>query len=188
MRMVAEELGVTPMAAYRHVPTREALVAWVADEMSADVQVPHPESGTWDERLRELERAAFRAGAALPGWPPTTMATAGPNHRRIVDGVLAILTEAGFNEEDAAVAFEVIWAYFEGQLRIYSRLTTMDDDEPDYPLRRLWPDLARVMKKVPTLSPDDFFDRGFEILLDGLRCRIPGACETPNRIPATTDQ
>ena len=109
---------------------------------------------------------------AVADWPDTAVLTAGPNHRRIVDGVLAILIEAGFSDEDAAVAFEVIWAYFQGQLRIYSRLTSMEEEPTGYPFRRMWPDLARVIENVPTLSADDFFDRGFEILLDGLRSRI----------------
>ena len=172
MRAVAQELGASPMAAYRHVPNREALVAWVADELSAEVRVPAADSGTWDERLKALERSAFRARAEVPGQPETQMSTAGPNHLRIVDGVLEILTEAGFDDEDAAVAFEVIWAYFVGQLRVYEGLTSANGALADGPKPNLWPGLAKVVESVPALSPDDFFERGFEILLDGLRSRL----------------
>jgi hypothetical protein len=99
---------------------------------------------------------------------------------------MAILTDAGFGEEDAAVAFEVIWAYFQGQLRIYERLTTPAAPAAVAPAAAassaaaldhgatpaLWPSLAQVIAGVPSLSPVDFFERGFETLLDGLRTRL----------------
>ena len=171
MRMVVEELGLSTMAAYRHFPSREALVEWVADELASDVRVPPRESGPWDERLRKLEGAAFRAGMEVPGQPANVVLTEGPHYRRIAEGAMEILIDAGFSEEDAAIAFEVIWAYHLGQVRIYDMLTSRD---PDTPAARppLWPGLARVIENVPSLSPEDFFDRGFEILLDGLRARI----------------
>jgi TetR/AcrR family tetracycline transcriptional repressor len=178
--MVAKELGVSPMAAYRHVPNREALVALVADELMAQVPVPPRSAGPWDARLRELERSAFRAAASVPGQSDVSILATGPNQRRLADGVMAILTDAGFDEEDAAVAFEVIWAYFQGQLRIYERLTA--PASPDGPALAavtehgatptLWPGLAQVIEGVPSLSPVDFFERGFETLLDGLRARL----------------
>jgi AcrR family transcriptional regulator len=171
MRMVAEELGVSAMAAYRHVPSRESLVAWVADELAAEVRLPPPEFGTWDQRLRALELAAFRARAVVPGQPETAVLTAGPHHRRIADGVMEILIDAGLTPEDAAVAFEVLWAYFQGQLRIYDQLMVRDVDDPHGATPR-WLGLEEIIQRVPSLSAEDFFDRGFEILLDGLRVRI----------------
>jgi len=178
MRAVAQELGVSAMAAYRHVPNREALVAWVADELASEVRVPAANSGTWDERLKELERSAFAARATVPGQPENVVLTAGPHHRRVQDGVMEILTEAGFGEEDAAVAFEVIWAYFLGQLRVYRGLTSVSEDDAHGTQPQLWPGLLNVMEKVPSLSPEDFFERGFEILLDGLRSRLAATGDT----------
>jgi AcrR family transcriptional regulator len=186
MRMVAKELGVSPMAAYRHVPNREALVALVADELMASVPVPPRNAGPWDIRLRELECSAFRAAASVPGQSDVTVLASSPHQRRLADGVMAILTDAGFGEEDAAVAFEVIWAYFQGQLRIYERLTTPAAPAAVAPAAAasaaaaldhgatpaLWPSLAQVIAGVPSLSPVDFFERGFETLLDGLRTRL----------------
>lgn len=172
MRMVATELGVSPMAAYRHVPNREALVALVADQLLAAVPVPPRSAGSWDARLRQLERSAFRAAASVPGQSDVTVLASGPHQRRLADGVMAILTDAGFGEEDAAVAFEVIWAYFQGQLRVYEGLTTPAGPADHGATPALWPGLAQVVEGVPSLSPVDFFERGFEILLDGLRARL----------------
>ena len=69
MRMVADELGVSAMAAYRHVPSREALISLVTDRLAASVSVPAPSTGTWDERLRQIELDAFAARAAFPASP-----------------------------------------------------------------------------------------------------------------------
>lgn len=182
MRMVAEELGVSPMAAYRHVPNRDALVSWVADEMASDVLVPSPDSGTWDERLRALERNAFRAHARV-GQTDTTGLAAGPNQLRIVEGTMDILRSAGFTQEDAALAFEVVWAYFHGQLRVYEQLRALDDQPAELLHADRWPLLAEVVRSAPGLDPDDYFDRGFEIVLDGLRARLAASAD---RAVATT--
>jgi AcrR family transcriptional regulator len=172
MRMVADELGVSPMAAYRHVPSREALINMVTDRLAATVTVPDRSAGTWDQRLRQIEIDAFTARAAFPGQPDSAELAGGPEQDRLADGVLDILVEAGLSDEDAAVAFQVIWAYFQGQLRVCEPLLQAraeGDDIPDLPMA---PSLARVVARVPTFTPEDFFERGLEIFLDGLRARL----------------
>ncbi len=42
MRMVADELGLSAMAAYRHIPNRQVLLELVVDELYAPVPVPRP--------------------------------------------------------------------------------------------------------------------------------------------------
>jgi AcrR family transcriptional regulator len=178
MRMVADELGVSAMAAYRHIPNRQTLLELVADELYAAVPVPPPEAGPWDERLRQLERAAFREAISVPGQP--VVRASGSNQRRLADGVMAILADAGFRDEDAAVAFEVIWAYSLGQQRLYQGLTPPPGAIPK-PANQsgLWPTLAEVVGTTPGVGPEDYFDRGFEILLDGLRARLAMTSRVP---------
>jgi TetR/AcrR family transcriptional regulator, tetracycline repressor protein len=173
MRMVADELGLSAMAAYRHIPNRQVLLELVVDELYAPVPVPSPASGRWDERLRELERAAFREATSVPGQPPVL--ASGPNQRRLADGVMAILADAGFGAEEAAVAFEVVWAYSIGQQRVYQGLTRPNGAGVVPDMMHLSPTLAEVVQTAPGLVPEDYFDRGFEILLDGLRTRLASA-------------
>ena len=66
MRALAQELGLSAMAAYHHVPNKEALVDLVIDYVLAPVEVPPGDFGTWAERLLELHR---RSDAALQEWP-----------------------------------------------------------------------------------------------------------------------
>ncbi|WP_255649195.1 TetR/AcrR family transcriptional regulator [Frankia sp. ArI3] len=66
MRALAEELGVSAMAAYHHVASKDALVDLVIDAVLAGVEIPPPDLGDWDVRLCELRR---RCAAALEAWP-----------------------------------------------------------------------------------------------------------------------
>jgi TetR/AcrR family transcriptional regulator, tetracycline repressor protein len=170
MRMVAEELGVSAMAAYRHVPNREALVSLAADQLASTIQVPT--TGTWQERLLQLQREAFRAGIEVPGQVDTTVLTWGPNHRRLLDSMLTILTDAGFDDDDVTVAFELMWAYMIGQIRIHEHLVTRRDAvTPEGPTSS-YPILAAVIDRVPSIPPEEYFERGFAILLEGLEARL----------------
>jgi TetR/AcrR family transcriptional regulator, tetracycline repressor protein len=172
MRMVADELGVTPMAAYRHVADRNTLVSLVADRLASTVEVPDPDSGTWEERLRQLECAAFHMGTEVPGQPDTTVVTWGPSHRKIVDGLLAIFADAGFDDTDTAIAFEVTWAYFIGQVRIHEHLVARLEGYVEGGTSNSYPVLARVVDRAPPVSPEEHFERGLDIIIAGLRDRL----------------
>jgi AcrR family transcriptional regulator len=183
MRMVADELGVSPMAAYRHVPSREALINLVTDRLAATVAVPDPSVGTWDERLRQIELDAFAARAAFPGQPDSAELAGGPEHDRLAGGVLDILAEAGLTDEEAAVAFQVIWAYFMGQLRVCEPLLRARADGDEVPETPMAPSLARVMERAPASTPEGFFELGLDIFLDGLRARLATRSGAQEPIP-----
>jgi AcrR family transcriptional regulator len=55
MRMLAAELGVSTMAAYRHVVSKTELLVLMADDILSCVVIPSPEAGEWDEKLVILE-------------------------------------------------------------------------------------------------------------------------------------
>jgi len=56
MRAVADELDVTPMALYRHVADKQALVALVVDSVIAEQVLPDP-TGDWREDLLRMTSA-----------------------------------------------------------------------------------------------------------------------------------
>jgi TetR/AcrR family tetracycline transcriptional repressor len=172
MRMVADELGVSPMAAYRHVADRDTLVSLVADRLASTIVIPDPDSAPWDERLRQLQKATFFALTAVPGQSDSVVVTWGPNHVRIVNGMIGILEDAGFDDEEVAVAFELVWAFFIGQARINERLVARQQAFAHGSRSDAYPVLARVMRRAPNVSPEEYFDRGFDIILDGLRLRL----------------
>ena len=56
MRALADELGVAVMTIYNYVPNRNTLCELVENFVLGSVRVPLPEEGTWEERLKQLER------------------------------------------------------------------------------------------------------------------------------------
>jgi AcrR family transcriptional regulator len=59
MRRVATELGVAPMALYRHVASKEELVDLMADRMLASVPLPPAELVGWRPRLAAIARVQW---------------------------------------------------------------------------------------------------------------------------------
>ncbi len=110
MQAVAERLGVTPMALYRHVTNKADLLDGVVESILLEVDLPDPEA-PWAERLRALARGTRMAARRHPEVFPLLLqrAAATPGARRTRDVVYAALREAGLNE-DAVVQLERLLA------------------------------------------------------------------------------
>ncbi|HET6952666.1 MAG TPA: helix-turn-helix domain-containing protein, partial [Acidimicrobiales bacterium] len=66
MRALADALGVSPMATYHYVSSRDELLSLVAGEIMRSVPPPPP-GGPWEERLLAYMLAMGDALAAVPG-------------------------------------------------------------------------------------------------------------------------
>lgn len=113
MRRLGAELGVDPMAAYRHLPGKEALLSGIVDVVLADADPEvDPELG-WADQLRAVIRA-YRA-AMLAHSPAVTrlVATTPLNTQdslRLAEHALAILLAANVPPDDAVLAIQAIGA------------------------------------------------------------------------------
>lgn len=54
MRALAVRLGVDPMALYRHVKNKEAVIAGVIQLVYGDLNVPPPNHASWQEGIRDF--------------------------------------------------------------------------------------------------------------------------------------
>ena len=81
MRSLADELGVTPMAAYHHVHDKTELIDLVLEAVMGTVPIPDPASGSWSERLWQINRNT-REGARRPPWPGGKRCSTDRPHRR----------------------------------------------------------------------------------------------------------
>jgi AcrR family transcriptional regulator len=117
MRALAEELGVTTMAAYHHVPSKEALLDLVANTVVDNVQIP--QDGDWATRLAEQNRRMRQTLLAHPGLSTylqeRPLTDAG---RRMTDHTLEMLQAAGFSKADARLAAATTQAFLLGRLSI----------------------------------------------------------------------
>jgi len=113
MRRLGSELGVDPMAAYRHLPGKEALLSGIVDVVLADAD-PHVDPELpWADQLRAVIRA-YRA-AMLAHSPAVTRLVATtplntPDSLRLAEHALAILLAAQVPEGAAVLAIQAIGA------------------------------------------------------------------------------
>jgi AcrR family transcriptional regulator len=101
LRAVAEQLGVTPMALYRHIGGKDDLLDHMADQLYAELALPDAAPDWWDGLLA-LGRSTRRILLERP-WavPLFARPLAGPNAVRLGDSLLATLRRAGFSQREA---------------------------------------------------------------------------------------
>ena len=114
MRGLAEELGVVPMALYKHVANKDELLDGMVDIVFSEMDSPSAGEG-WRPALR---RRALSAREALKrhGWAIGLMESRrpGPANLRHHNATMGCLREAGFSFEMAIHAYSVQDAYIYG--------------------------------------------------------------------------
>jgi AcrR family transcriptional regulator len=173
MRALAEELGVSTMAAYHHVPNKNALIDLVIDAALGPVEIPRPSFGDWSARLRELQHRASEALQAWPGLDVLAFSRPPAAHGwRLLDGYLQILLDGGFTPRNAVLAFGVIHSHAMGRTYVDHRLPDGSAGKGQAARRREWPALREVDGVWFMLHQPDA--RGFaeDVILDGLRAML----------------
>jgi AcrR family transcriptional regulator len=161
MRALAAELGVPVMTIYNYVPNKDALFDLVSSSVLRNVRVPDPDEGTWEERLKQLERDARRALADFPGLSlDRGDSTEGA---RLAEGVMSILASAGFGAADASLAFAALFTFMIGQLDVDVELAEAGG-----------PAAAAVLGAAATtgMSPDEIYEFGFDAVIEGLKAKL----------------
>jgi AcrR family transcriptional regulator len=101
MQAVADRLGVTPMALYRHVANKADLLDGVVERILLEVPLPDPYD-PWPQRLGALASGTRQGALRHPQIFPLLLqrAAATPGARRTRAVVYAALREAGLAEDD----------------------------------------------------------------------------------------
>jgi AcrR family transcriptional regulator len=171
MRAVARELGMATMGLYRYVADRQALETLVVDHVfrSADLVLPQ---ASWQERVRVLLDRIRVAVARHPGIVPLVLRhrQAVPGSLRLIEAMLAVLTDGGLDGTDRVLAQRTLIGYLLGFLQNehFAALSgpgtiVMSELSPDeYPL------LVRTATDARAVPPDEEFRRGLDIVLRGL--------------------
>jgi AcrR family transcriptional regulator len=163
--MLAAELGVSTMAAYRHVVSKTELLALIADDILSGVTIPSREDGEWDARLEILESSAFSQISRVADlWDLLPQGRVLPAELRLNGVVADILLSAGFEPLSAAWAQEAIFGYVFGQVRLRMRVVSagLADDRDGHRGRT---DQAEMQAH---------FLYGLRIMLAGLRKELEG--------------
>ena len=169
MRGLAQELGVPVMTIYNYVPNKDALYDLVVSSVLHDVRVPSPEAGTWEERLKQLERDARRALAEIPGLSlDRGDSTEGA---RLADGVMSILASAGFSADEASLAFAILFTFMVGQIDVDVEIA-----EGAGPVAAAIQGAAQVTH----LTPDEIYEFGFDAVIEGLKAKLGSGAQAPD--------
>ncbi|MFR9727933.1 TetR/AcrR family transcriptional regulator C-terminal domain-containing protein [Saccharopolyspora sp. MS10] len=157
MRRLASELGVQPSALYHHVPNKQTLLTAVADEIVRRGRRPR-HATTWDGRVVELcaelrdAMLAYRDGAEVVA----TAHTFGLGADEPAGLLRAALRDGGLPEDLVEVA-----------TRTFLHLVFGHTTEEQTALQAA---SAGAIDREPG-GPADF-ERGLELVLDGLRARV----------------
>jgi AcrR family transcriptional regulator len=99
MRTVADHVGVTPMALYRHFNSKQALLDAMVERLLTSLR-PERATGAWDERLIALAHA-YRALAQRHPWSAQLLfsrPSVTPDAVRVTEFNYAAIREAGVPE------------------------------------------------------------------------------------------
>jgi AcrR family transcriptional regulator len=161
MRMLAEEIGCSTMATYRHVANKEELIALAADAVLARIAVPDSGSGTTRDRLHTLGQNAFQELTSHAWVGPFLLDTGrpSPHANAVVQALTTIVSEVESDLTRAHYAAGAIRAYLIGWLAGSETDNRLSAQECS-PKRKLSP-AARA-----------HFDYGLEALLTGILASV----------------
>lgn len=100
MRRLADALGVTPMALYKHVASRDELIDGMVDRVVAGIAEPAA-AGDWRDALRTRILAA-RAALRTHAWAQDAIASrtlASPVVLDYMDGLMQIMFDGGLSAD-----------------------------------------------------------------------------------------
>ncbi len=179
MRGLAQELGVVPMALYKHVANKDELLDGMVDIVFSEIEAA---AGDLDWRAA-MRRRAMSARDALRrhAWAIGLMESRhpGPANLRNHNAVMGCLREAGFSFETAIHAYSVQDAYIYGfALQEQDLGFETPESAGEAAQRRAetigalddYPYLVEIAARLPETGYDNAreFGWGLDLILDGL--------------------
>lgn len=181
IRKLANELDVTPMAIYHHVPNKESIIDGMVDLVFSEIELP-PTDVEWRTAIRRRSASA-RQVLTQHRWAAPLMEsrrTAGQATLRHHEATLDCLRNGGHSVEMSAHAYALIDAFIYGFALLEANLpATGGQDMADLaesiidPLPAdLYPRLIELTTEhvlKPGYNFGDEFDFGLDLILNGLQ-------------------
>ncbi len=183
IRKLAAELGVKPMTIYYHVPTKEAIIDGMVDQVFTEIALP-PTDTDWKTAIRQRSASARSVLAKHPWATPLmeSRTTPGPATLLHHDAVIGCLRSGGLSIEMTAHAYALIDAFVYGfALQEASLPATAGNDMTDLAQSIAgtmpagdYPHLMELTTEHVLQPGYDFgneFDFGLDLILAGLEAR-----------------
>jgi AcrR family transcriptional regulator len=183
MRAVAEELGTGAGALYWHVADKEQLVQLVFDRVVAELPRPEPDPERWQEQLKQTARDALALMRRYPGVAQLSLGRVplGPNAVRHIEWYLSLLRAGGLPDRAVALAADLVFLYvgaFACEECLWAARSEAEasSEELTSELRAYFcslpadafPTVVELADDLTTPGPDERFEFGLELLVDGL--------------------
>lgn len=183
MRALAERLGTTPMALYKHVADRKQLQRLVVERSFSTLELPPAELAViaW---LEQLARDVRTVGLDHPGVMDFVL-----EHGPLVEGTLRVLDrtvlklrEAGLSFREALELHNTLFSWLAGSVLRQQR-TLARQREPFAEFletaralpKREFPGIARTLSYLEKLDFESEFELSLRLLLDAIATRIERA-------------
>jgi AcrR family transcriptional regulator len=120
MARIADAVGYTPMALYRHVSSKDELLVLMSDAVAADL--PDIPAGTgWRAGLEAWTRAQIEMGMARPWFLdlPLSGVLPGPNRVRWLDQAFGVLREVELPGDEKLAIVGLLAQHVLGETRVH---------------------------------------------------------------------
>ncbi|MCK0114030.1 TetR/AcrR family transcriptional regulator [Ornithinimicrobium sp. F0845] len=190
MRRIAGELGVGTMSLYRHVPGKEELLDLMLDRVLGDDD-PTPFPVDWRATLERYGRevwALYRTHRWLP-FVDQSRPLLGPRAVTGMEAVLGGLTDTPASDTHKILAFSMVETYVAGLARVTNG-AELAEERSGVSTEEFWqaqgpvlvaamqsgrfPRMAALDEEVFATTPEETFEFGLGVLLDGLAPRLGG--------------
>lgn len=187
MRTLGQELGVGPMALYRHVANKDEIMDGIVDLVFSEIDLA-PAGADWKTAMRQ-RAVSVRGALARHRWAIGLMesrSNPGPANLRHHDAVLGNLRAAGFSVEMAAHAYSLLDSYIYGFATTQMNLPFESTAEvaevartmlQPFPMNE-YPSLLEFISEHAMKPGYDFgneFEYGLDVILDGIGRALPTA-------------
>jgi AcrR family transcriptional regulator len=193
MRKLADELGVAPMALYRHVKNREDLIDGLIDLVFAEVELSAT-TGDWRPAM-QARAISLRDALVRHRWAIGLMESRrhpGAANLRHHDAVVGSLRAGGFDVAQAAHAYSLLDSYVYGfaltRLNLPFQTSEQIGEVAEVMLAPFpadaYPNLAAMVEHAlkPGYDYGDEFEVGLDLILDTMtRLPRPGAGRAARR-------
>ena len=206
LRRIAQELGVTPMALYRHVRDKQDLINAMTEAVLAGMDATtglRPDM-SWTERIRHVISNYKEQMDARPLALPLSIAYTGegpPSFWAVLEQLLAILLDAGFERRQAIVLIRVVSNLLAGYLLLFqqgaaSDATPLDEHQIDLVRRRFalvqlslpresFPNLVESAEETADVwltNPDQWWEDTLDLITFGLEGMLERGRRSPGDV------
>jgi AcrR family transcriptional regulator len=179
MRRLADALGVGKMTLYGHVRSKEELIDAIIDAAVEQREAPDAR-GSWRDQLRALMHSTHRNLNAHPALVAIrfTRPVVRPEALRFGERGMRILTTAGFDAEEAARSFRLLFTYVVGYAGLSPQAHVEEARrQAAVAIAGLPPDEYPALTEAAgpfsaAMAGEEQFEYGLERILDALESRL----------------